>query len=420
MRILLIVHHRLWRAAYRSRFIAIGLAKQGHDVTLMVTADKERWRFRTTRINGFELVETPDITFGRLRSGWDPVNAVRKIRWLKRYGSGYDLIHLFETRPATIFPGLWLKRRLNVPLVIDWIDWWGRGGIIKINRPFWYRALFGWFETFFEEHFRPYADATTVISYGLAERAVSLGVKRQTILHMRNGVDLDLFSSKLKREARRRLNLVQDSFLIGYAAQDTFFDLDPMFKGLKRLIDSGANAEIVMSGYAPDRVKASIVRFGLEPHARFLGYLSWEDYPYFLPACDVLACPFPATVYNLGRWPGKFSEYLAAGRPVVFNPEGDLADFAEDSVPGIACAFNADAFAQAFRTLHENPTLREELGAVARARACREFDWEAIIGKLANFYEETVSHWAEQNGGKSGIRGSQLERRDISQHQPKR
>jgi len=401
MRILLIVHHRRWRAAYRSRVIAGELARRGHQITLMVTADTERWRFRDAiEADGVRVVESPDLTWGRLRSGWDPVCALRRAAWLWRHGGAYDLIHLFETRPATIFPGLMMRRRLGVPLVIDWIDWWGRGGIIAVNRPLWYRMTFAWLETFFEEHFRPYADGTTVISYGLRDRAIALGIRPESILHIRNGADLALFAPRPMDEGRRRLGLPADAFIIGYSAQDTFFDLDPLFEGVRRLVDGGVNAMMVMSGHAPPRVRDSIARFGLEGRAKFLGYLSWDDYPWFLPSCNVLACPFPATVYNLGRWPGKFGEYCAAGRPIVFNPDGDLADFARgDQAPGIPCAFDAEAFAAAFRRLYESPELCERLGAVARSRALADFDWRDIVDRLERFYGDVSARRVEHAAG---------------------
>ena len=160
------------------------------------------------------------------------------------------------------------------------------------------------------------------------------------------------------------------------------------------------NAMIVMSGYAPPRVKRSIARFGLEARARFLGYLSWDDYPWFLPSCDALACPFPPTKYNLGRWPGKFGEYCAAGRPIVFNPHGDLADFATgDQVPGIPCPFDAAAFAAACRKLHESPSLGDRLGAIARSRAVADFDWRNVVDRLEHFYGEVITRRAERAGG---------------------
>ena len=398
MRILMIVHHRRWRAAYRSRPIAGELVRRGHDVTLMVTADHERWHFRdTVEADGVRVVESPDVTWGRLRSGWDPICALRRIFWLWRSDETYDIVHLFETRPATITPGLAIRWHLGAALVIDWTDLWGRGGSIAVKRPIWYRMLCGWLETFFEEHFRTYADGTTTISYGLRDHAAGLGIDPGTILHIRNGANLTLFAPRPMHEGRRRLGLPADAFIIGYSAQDSFFDLDPVFDSVRQLVDGGINAMIVMSGQAPPRVERSIARVGLGSRARFLGYLSWDDYPWFLPSCDALVCPFPETVYNVGRWPGKFGEYCAAGRPIVFNPHGDLIDFAQgDQVPGIACAFDAAAFAGAFRRLHGSPELRDSLGRTARSRALADFDWRNVVDRLERFYHQTVAGKVEK------------------------
>ena len=103
LRVVLIVHHRLWRAAYRSRIIAEGLARRGHDVTLLVTADTEKFRFRESTVNGVRVVESPDLTFGDLRSGWDPVAAFRRTRWLRSRGEKYDVIPLLSKTGQT-FP----------------------------------------------------------------------------------------------------------------------------------------------------------------------------------------------------------------------------------------------------------------------------------------------------------------------------
>lgn len=403
MRILMITHHRLWRAAYRSRVMAAGLARRGHDVTLMVVSDTNRFRFEDEMSDGVRIVQSPDLFWGRGRSGWDPVSILRRKRWLKRHAGKFDLIHLFETRPATVFPGLALQRRLGVPLVIDWIDWWGRGGIINLNRPRWYRILFAGLETFFEEHYRTRADATTVISYGLRDRAIGLGVSADSILHLRNGGELDRFRPIPIQEARQTLSLPEDAFIVGYAAQDTFFDLDPMFEGFKLFAERIDRPTIfAMSGNAPARSRQTVERLALGDSARFLGYLSSDDYATFLPGCDVLAVPFPNTVYNIGRWPGKFGEYAAAGRPIVFNPEGDLRDFTGDAAPGIACEFTAESFADAFQALYEDDALRDRLGRRARDIAESQLDWEMVVDRLERLYMETIEAPGRTSPGAEG------------------
>jgi hypothetical protein len=149
------------------------------------------------------------------------------------------------------------------------------------------------------------------------------------------------------QEARRRLGLPIDAFIVGYSAQDTFFDLDPLFDGVRRLVDAGINVMIVMSGHAPPGVKRSIARFGLEMRARFLGYLSWGDYPWCLSSCGAFACPFPPTVYITSAVGPESSVNTAPlCAPWCLIPTTISPTLRPAITCHIACAFDAAAFAR--------------------------------------------------------------------------
>ena len=214
---------------------------------------------------------------------------------MRRLDSDYDLIHLFETRTATIYPGLVARRRMKVPMLIDWIDWWGRGGLIEINRPAWYRFLFERMETYYEEHFRTLANATTVICHGLKERAVGLGVPRETILHLRNGADHERFRPRPMKELRARFGLAPDAFIAVFASLDTFLDLEMMLRGMKQLVADGASARLLLIGKSDARVRARVAATGLSAHTDFSGFVADDIYPLYLNACNVLLMPFPKT-----------------------------------------------------------------------------------------------------------------------------
>lgn len=401
MRILMINHHRRARSWLRAGAFASRLAARGHEVTLMVLADTEHWRFRRSKVDGIDLVESPDLTVGRLRSGWDPVCALRRYLWLRRENQHYDLIHLFETRPASIYPGLLMRRLLDVPLVIDWIDWWGRGGTITVNRPLWYRYLCGWVETFFEEHFRGHADASTVISHGLKRRAEKLGIPSKSIVHLRPGVDLDQFHPMDMTDIRQRHGYDPEAFLIGFASMDSFIDLSALFKGVRLFADRQPKVGLLITGKITRKLRKSLQEENLLDLIHLTGFVAQNEYPEHLAACDVLAMPFPETNYNIGRWPNKFGEYLAIGRPVVFNPNGDLKEFAQGDIPGIACDYAPEAFAKAFETLYGDPELRARAGATSRRLACREFVWDDVIDRLETLYV--------------GITGESLKQRQLCQ-----
>ena len=133
--ILMICHHRRHKAFARPHAMAAHLVDRGHQVTLMVISENRLVGFVENKWDGVRIIETPDLLWGNLRSGWDLWGLLNREVYLSRDKGSYDLVHCFETRPATIYPALQYCHRHNLPLVTDWNDWWGRGGIIEKKSP---------------------------------------------------------------------------------------------------------------------------------------------------------------------------------------------------------------------------------------------------------------------------------------------
>ena len=157
----------------------------------MLISEKKRIGFTEYEWDGIHVIETPDLLWGRLRSGWDIWNLLNRCLYLRKVTEHFDLIHCFETRPATIYPALYFSKKKHIPIITDWNDWWGRHGLIDVNRPYWYRLLGGWFETYFEEAFRAKAAGLTVIAKGLEQRAIELGVDPENICYISGGASTD-------------------------------------------------------------------------------------------------------------------------------------------------------------------------------------------------------------------------------------
>lgn len=156
-----------FRAFHAGRY----LARFGHTVTLLTISPRARWTVRRVERDGVTIVETPDLLWGVGRTGWDLFDTLVRL-WLVRQAE-VDVVHAWDCRPVVILPALLARRRLadkGGRLVIDWADWWGRGGT-QAERPGRAKHLYGRVETFFEEAFRTRADGTTVASLALARRA---------------------------------------------------------------------------------------------------------------------------------------------------------------------------------------------------------------------------------------------------------
>ena len=335
------------------------------------------------------VVESPDLLWGRLRSGWDPWNILNRIRYLKG-NHEFDIVHAFETRPATIYPILYLLKSKPLPLVIDWIDWWGRGGLMLVNRPFWYQKILGRFETYFEEHFRPLAHSTTVISQALGKRAEGLGVDPGTISWIPDGADIDLFIPRDRSRYRSQFGIEQDKFVLGYSALDVIDDAELVLHALKHLLLTHPETVLITTGKVSRRLQQLALDLGIAKEFRQLGFLPASQLPLALSCADVFLLPFRDKISNIGRWPHKLGDYMALARPTVTNPVGEMRTlFTEEKIGLLADETPVD-FAQKIFQLIQDEELRLELGRNARRIAETKFAWPHIVDRLEQCYGETL------------------------------
>ena len=388
MKILFICHHTASRSKHRQMNIARYLSSQGHKVTLMVTSEDNRIFGNTTYIDGIKVVQTPDLLVGRLRRGFDIYNTIWRSLYILKNLQNFDIVHLFETRAVTIFPGLLFKLRKKVPLFIDWVDWWGDGGLISVNRPAWYQFTFGYIESFFETYFRRFGDVNTVISSGLKTRATNLLGEDKAVVKLRQGVNTEEFMDIGIATARAKLNVDNDAKIFGFASQDSFYDFKYLFNTLDDLLNSIQilpNIKFLVTGHIPDEIKSEISTRKLKEYFIFTGFVSNEDYPAYLSACDYFILPFPKTNYNLGRFPNKFGEYISIGRPIVTHSFGSIKEFENSKIGYFASAEAVSLADECIQLLDETHSVSFDFSSVQQA-----LDWRTVLSSLPNLYIEQI------------------------------
>ncbi len=396
LHILMVTHHRQFKIRFRSHAMAKHLVERGHFVREICIADTRRNEIVETDWDGVQVVETPDLLWGKLRSGWDPWDILNRIQYLNRDKTPYDLIHCFETRPVTIYPAKWYQRNHDIPLITDWVDWWGRGGIIDELRPLWYRKLFGPVETYYEEAFRASASGLTVISTALAERAIKLGVNPDHICHIPGGVFPREMPSHPLEECRDHVGLPQGIPIIGFASLDSYLDLEFMMAAFKLVVEKYPDAKLLITGKAGDTVRELASKHGVADNLHLTGFVPFEDLTWHLGSSNVFVLPFPDKIYNRGRWPNKVGDYMCIGRPIVTNPVGDIKKLFENNQIGLLAGWTAEDFAAKINYLLEHKDEAARFGENARQLANTTYDWRTLVGKLEIYYRKVLSeHQAE-------------------------
>jgi glycosyltransferase involved in cell wall biosynthesis len=392
LNILLVTNHRRFKIHFRAYPWARALAERGHRIDILCHADTARWTTAYEHHPGVRIVHNPDMLVGALRQGWDPVCAVRRAALLFREQRPYDIIHCLDTRPAVVLPSLAYARAKGIPIVSDWIDWWGRGGLIHERRPLWYRLLFGGLETFFEEHFRNKLDGLTTISSALLERGVALGVRRERCLRISGGADLATFSkAPSKADARTALSLPADAGVACFSGLDVLIDLPMVIDAFARMLESrpdlylllvGPTASLVARLTSDPHLRSRIVATGPVPHGAL---------PDYLAAADVFLMPYAKKISNIGRWPNKVGDYMCIGRPTVSNPVGEVKWLFDRYDIGVLADDTPAAMADAALGLLNDPARADEIGRRAREIAADVFSWPRLIEDLERWYYDILS-----------------------------
>lgn len=390
MRLLLHSYHRRSKADFRATPFARELARRGHDVSLMCIANEGRLRMREYVEDGVRFLEAPDLFTGKLRSSWDPWDAAHRAACL--LGREFDLVHLFETRPAVIHPTQLYLLQHSAALVTDWSDWWGRGGLIEHQRPRWYRALFGAFETYYEERFRLSAHGTTVISHALAERAVGLGVPESSVTWIPNGVQPPSSGpASLPGRHRARFGLPEDAFIICDSAHDVTMGVDLTFRALARLRAEGHRVLFIMTGRHQADLQAMADRFAVREHFRHFGFVPQASLHDVLSCANAFVIPYVDNVGNRGRWPGRVGNYLPLGRPIISNPTGEMVGLVEGYKVGRLVAETPEAIASAVAFYAAHPVEAHAVGERARAVAQGPLSWAKMTDRLEAVYRRALA-----------------------------
>ncbi len=391
MHVLMLNHNVRGRSTY---FRAMGLARElvraGETVTIMTISSRSRFRVHESNDNGVMVLESPDLLWGSLRTGWDPWDTVRRYFLGKRIGP-IDIVHAFDSRPAVIFPGLALSRKMGIPLCSDWADWWGRGGVISATRPWPVKLLFGGVETFFEEHFRKYADLVTVTSRALERRALDLGLPRHKVHYIPSGADAERIRPVAKEAARNTLGLPHGVPIIeymGFVQYDIALALEA-FALVRREMPA---ARFLLVGPGGRKVDHLVQRLGISEGVMVTGVQPPGTMETWLGAADVLLLPYQDTLYNRGRGPIKLGDYLASGRPIVTNPVGEIGDLLQREQVGLLAGEKPHEFGREVLRLLRNPELAQRLGAKAREVAEGSLNWRHFGGLLLELYREVMAN----------------------------
>jgi glycosyltransferase involved in cell wall biosynthesis len=374
----------------RSFYFARELARREHDVTMITVARgrtfQPRTRYKRQWVGDCEapdgpgpwvrVIEGPGVGY-RLLPGWGsgPVDIFTRIAEMAR--KRYDAVYAFEHHPNVSWPVYATRPWQGYRLVSDWCDWFAGGSN-------WFRGLrvMHRIDRFLEDRIRLVADAVSVTSVALRDRAIALGIDAERVVQIPEGAATDYVQMLPQSEARARLGLPADVPIVGAMRSGS---MHREVRVLHQVVRQVPGSIGLFMGRSPAGAMELAEDLGIAGNLVWTGWVSDEDFPWYLAAPDVHYCPLHDTVVDRARWPAKVLDFLSAGRATVTNPVGEVESLLRRHQVGLLVGESEEEMAAGIVALIQDDARRATLGANARIVMETEWDWHLrgdSIGRL--------------------------------------
>ena len=218
------------------------------------------------------------------------------------------------------------------------------------------------------------AAAVISVSQALKEKLVQLGIERERVSVLRNGVDLEIFQP-VDNDAFKSRHGLQSPLLLSVGNLVAGKGHNLVVRALRHLPD----ASLAIAGSGPEEASLNrlIGRLGLQRRVRLLGDIPHECMPEAYSAADILVL-----ASSREGWANVLLESMACGTPVIASNVGGAPEAVLCPEAGLLLPERTpDMIAEAATLLLATPPSRS-----ATRRYAERFSWqETTEGQLRLF-----------------------------------
>lgn len=297
-----------------------------------------------------------------------------------------DAYHICKPQPMNGLAGLLAARWKGRPCYLDCDDYEAEANRFSSR---WQRTLLH----LFEDGLPPRMNGVTVNSRFLAGRVERLGVPRERIIYVPNGVERSRFARydpEAGRLLRERYGLAgRPTVLYLGTLSLTGHPLDLLLEAFALVLRKMPETCLVLVGGGEDRLilERQVEERGLQGHVLFVGAVPPAQVPHYLTLGDLAVDPVRDDAVARARSPLKVFESMACGLPVVTGDVGDRREILGDGQAGLLVApGDPCALAEGIVSLLSDPLRRREMATAGRERVER-YMWDRLVERFLQVYE---------------------------------
>ncbi len=223
--------------------------------------------------------------------------------------------------------------------------------------------------------------------------ALGLGIPRDFVHLIPNGVDTSLFEPRRERHGplRRRFGIPADAPVVGFVGRLSIEKgPETCLRSMLLAHQAVPGLHVVMVGTGPmePNVKAFIRNFQMEGYAHLAGLL--DDMPAVMSEFDVFVSSSHSEAMPLAMM-----EAMASGLPVVGTRVGGVPDLIHHGCSGfLVDKGDINAISSAVRELLQDEALRERMGQASRERAVRQHSLDDCVASTCELLQRLAGQRA--------------------------
>jgi len=245
---------------------------------------------------------------------------------------------------------------------------------------------------------RVYADADVVLANSVNTRRMllELGVAAERIEIVYPGVDTQRFTPDVDAtDLRRSLAPNGETVLLSVGRLQTRKGHDVMIQAVERLTRTHHRSlryVIVGDGAERSRLEALVDQCRVRDYVTFAGEVPAALLPHYFAACDIFVLPNRVDQGDVEGFGIVYLEAAASGKPAIGGRSGGVPEAIAEGVTGLLVSgTDVDELAATIARLMESESSRRALGDAGRARAVREFSWEAAAARVASIHRRLMN-----------------------------
>lgn len=229
-----------------------------------------------------------------------------------------------------------------------------------------------------------------VVTPGLKNIVLSqTKINSKKVFVVGSGTDTDFFRPINKVEARKKIGLDLNSFIVGFVGNLVKWQgVEYLIKAIPTILKDIPNVQFVIVGDGPElkNLKQQAEQLKISEKIIFTGEVLYKEVPYYINSFDIATATFiVARNKKCGLSPLKIYDYAACGIPIVAPRIPGLETIEKYNIGVLVTPEKPREMANAVIDLLRNPQKREAIRRKARQVAEQNFSWERTAQEIVKY-----------------------------------